>query len=164
MAKAKLKKKKGIKAKSKGPAKSAAKSRGGKSARQSRLAQIFNPSFNVKTTREEEKVGKNVLQESSFYISGDLRRPVYNTGFAPRGTRALLDITGDIGDRGYLLNKEGKVEVSSRSGVDRRRTDIFNTAFSNYLGGRKQSAVKLRGKTYKADLVKENVFLKEVRT
>ena len=164
MAKAKLKKKKGIKAKSKGPAKSAPKSRGKSRARTSRLAQIFNPAFNVKTTREAEQIGKNanIYDEPSYHVTGTLRRPTFNAGFARRGTTPLMQ--GDLGGRGTELNRDGKFEISTRAGVDREKTSSFNVAFSNYLQGRRQSAVKVRGTTYKASFVKDNVMLKAVRT
>tara|TARA_X000001388_G_scaffold9719_3_gene6019 strand:+ start:2491 stop:2985 length:495 start_codon:yes stop_codon:yes gene_type:complete len=164
MAKAKLKKKKGIKAKSKGPAKSAPKSRGKSSARQSRLAQIFNPSFNVKSTREAEQIGKNanVYSEPSYHVTGTLRRPTFNAGFASRGTTPLMQ--GTLGDRGTQLNRQGKLEISTRAGVDRDKTDSFNLAFSNYLQGRRQAVVKMSGTTYKASFAKDNVMLKPVRT
>jgi len=164
MAKAKLKKKKGIKAKSKGPAKSAPKSRGKSSARQSRLAQIFNPAFNVKTTREAEQLGKNanIYSERGYHITGSLRRPTFNAGLPGRDTRFIM--AGTLGSRGTELNRGGKLEISSRAGVDREKTDAFNLAFGSYLQGRRQSAVKMEGTTYKADFVKNNVMLKPVRT
>lgn len=163
MAKAKLKKKKNYKskAKAKAPAKSVAKS----SARQSRLAQIFNPAFNVKTTREAEQLGgaaRNIYSEPGYHITGDLRRPTFNAGPPRRGTRALM--TGNLGRRGTELNRDGKFEIAGVRGVDREKTDSFNLAFSNYLQGRRQSAVKVGDTTYKASFVKNNVMLKPVRT
>ena len=164
MAKAKLKKKKGIKAKSKGPAKSAPKSRGKSSARQSRLAQIFNPAFNVKTTREAEKLGKNIniYSEKGYHITGSLRRPTFNAGLPGRDTRFIM--AGTLGSRGTELNRGGKLEISSRAGVDAEKTDAFNMAFSSYLQGRRQAAVKMGDTTYQASFVKNNVMLKPVRT
>ena len=166
MAKAKVKKKKDSKKSSvkKGIAKvsKGIRGRGKSSARQSRLAQIFNPAFNVKTTREAEKVGKNVLQENSFYITGNIRKPIYNAGTPPRNVLPLIG--GSLGERGFEMNRQGKIEVSTRKGVDAGKTDVFNVAFSNYLRGRKQSGVKIKGKTYKADIVKDNVMLKPVLT
>ena len=170
MAKAKLKKKKNYKskAKAKAPAKSIAKSRGGRgksSARQSRLAQIFNPSFNVKTTREAEKLGsaaRNIYSEKGYHITGTAKSPTFNAGPPKKGVSTL--ISGNLGSRGTELNRDGKFEISSRAGVDVAKTNTFNRAFSNYLQGRRQSAVKVGDTTYKASFVKNNVMLKPVRT
>ena len=71
---------------------------------------------------------------------------------------------GDLGGRGTSLNRDGKFEISTVKGVNRAKTDAFNLAFSNYLQGRRQSAVQVRGKTYKASFVKDNVMLKPVLT
>tara|TARA_R100001129_G_scaffold114647_1_gene79203 strand:+ start:1020 stop:1526 length:507 start_codon:yes stop_codon:yes gene_type:complete len=168
MAKAKLKKKKDSKKSSvkKGVAKVSKGMRGrGKSrARQSRLAQIFNPAFNVKTTREAEKLGKNIniYSERGYHITGNLRRPTFNAGLPGRDTRFIM--AGTLGSRGTNLNRGGKLEISSAGGVDREKTDAFNLAFSNYLQGRRQAAVKMGDTTYKASFVKNNVMLKPVRT
>ena len=169
MAKAKLKKKKDSKKSSvkKGVAKVSKSMRGrGKSrARQSRLAQIFNPAFNVKTTREAEQLGgaaRNIYSEPGYHITGDLRRPTFNAGPPRKGTRAIM--TGNLGKRGTELNRDGKFEIASAGGVDREKTNAFNLAFSSYLQGRRQSAVKVGDTTYKASFVKNNVMLKPVRT
>mgnify|MGYP003110879497 CR=1 FL=1 len=169
MAKAKLKKKKDSKKSSvkKGVAKvsKGMRGRGKSSARQSRLAQIFNPAFNVKTTREAEKLGgaaRNIYSEKGYHITGDLRRPTFNAGPPPKGTLPLMQ--GNLGGRGTQLNRDGKFEISSIKGVNRAKTDAFNLAFSSYLQGRRQSAVQVGGKTYKASFVKDNVMLKPVLT
>ena len=73
-------------------------------------------------------------------------------------------MTGNLGKRGTELNRDGKFEIASVRGVDREKTDAFNLAFSSYLQGRRQSAVQVGGKTYKASFVKDNVMLKPVLT
>tara|TARA_Y100001938_G_scaffold150767_1_gene243314 strand:- start:2670 stop:3176 length:507 start_codon:yes stop_codon:yes gene_type:complete len=168
MAKAKVKKKKDYKKSSvkKGITKASKgmRGRGKGSARQSRLAQIFNPAFNVKTTREAEKLGKNVniYSEKGYHITGTTKRPTFNAGPPPKNVRAIM--AGSLGGRGTQLNRQGKFEITSLKGVDRLKTDSFNLAFSNYLQGRRQSAVKVGDTTYKANFVKNNVMLKPVLT